>query len=304
VESRILLTEKTAEGADVTDLERYISSSMSKLALDMAKLMPWFVNLAKRRGPQQAGRILRELFDDPAALAKARNVNLGRIGIEAADFAEGKGLDTSRKILTEIRKLSPSNKPLQGAYDAFRSTQRAAAQQRRMPLKDVMNWMSTAQESGMGAKNILSSLDDFIAGKRSLNPFVDSMGVPIHGGVDPSRYSGRAMEGLNNLKQLDRTGFLSRYRSFNPDAYAKMESEIARSGRGGIFRRTYQKTPKWLLGLGAGAGGFGLANMLAQPRVDAAKREGFGQATGQMTPLIQGMYNNQAAWRLPPYAQG
>lgn len=292
----------------MTDLERYISHSMNKMALDMAKLIPWFTGLAQKVGPQEAGRTLRSLINNPVALAKARQINLKSIGIDAADTARGYGLDTAREILRGIRGAAPNDIAIKGAYDAFRSAQRAAAQQRRVPLNDVMNWMSTAQESGMGAKNILSSLDDFIAGKRSLKPFFDSMGVPIHGGVDPSWYPGRAMEGLNNLKQLDRTGFLSRYRSFNPDAYAKMESEIARSGRGGIFRRTYQKTPKWLLGLGAGAGGFGLANMLARPRmdarVDAATREGFGQATGQLTPLIQGMYGNQGAWRLPPYAQG
>jgi len=61
--------------------------------------------------------------------------------------------------------------------------------------------------------------------------------------------------------------------------------------------------PKWVVGVGAGVGGFGLANMLAQPRIDAARREGFGQATGQLSPLIQGMYGSQGAWRLPPYAQ-
>jgi hypothetical protein len=199
----------------MTDLERYLMmQGMNKMALDFSKLMPWIRQTIEQQGLRQGGNTIRTLIRNPQLVAQHLGINLADIGIEAADYAKGRGMASARAILRQLRDVASSgmDEVVGAGYGAFQNIQ----------------------------ENIWRQ----------------------------------------NYRQLSRA--------------AKQP---------GFLRRAWNATPKWVVGVGAGVGGFGLANMLAQPRIDAARREGFGQATGQLSPLIQGMYGSQGAWRLPPYAQ-
>lgn len=320
----------------MTDLERYLSIHLDKTAAFNANAFLQVIRgIVQEQGMDAAVDAIKAFRANPENAAKIiKQFNLSGLGITAEELTKGNRSKLVGQALGSLKALGgqPATGGAKGfmqnlmgkapeqiddaaaAYQKFMAGQRGAAKQLNAPatqLREGINtWMQQAQAQGKGRKFITQNIDDFLAGKADLPAFTDRMGVPLHRGVTSKQITGIPVaEKAFGAMQRDPTSVWKGYQAFNPEGYAALEASkggfLSGWGAGpGILRRTYNATPKWLLGAGAGVGGFGLANLLAQPRVDAARREGFGQATGQMTPLIQGMYGNQGAWRLPPYAQG
>jgi hypothetical protein len=131
--------------------------------------------------------------------------------------------------------------------------------------------------------------------------------------TDPAR-AGRVFSNLLNAKGLTSTHkrFLAQVMKDNPilnSAVIDFRKNLGSTGgaigkKFGPIRKVYNALPKWMIGgAGVGAGVVGTNLFSTQPRIDQAYREGFGQATGQLTPVISALGAPQGAWSLPPYAR-